>query len=109
MGLYRRGNVWWMSYVIDGRQHCESTGVSNKKRAKRILDSRRGEIADGRFNLLKSQSPKLDGWATKYLASVQHPNTRRRYESSKVNLISFFGEGVQLRHISSTRIEQFKR
>jgi len=109
MALYRRGRVWWMAYMVDGRQRCESTGVSNKKRAQQILDSRRGEIADGRFNLLKLQSPKLDGWATKYLVSVQHPNTRRRYESSKVNLVSFFGEGAQLRHISSARIEQFKR
>ena len=110
MGLYRRGKIWWMSYTLPGiGARCETTGVSNKKRAQQILDSRRGEIADGRFNLLKAQSPKLDVWATKYLASVQHPNTRRRYESSKVNLISFFGEGVQLRHISAARIEQFKR
>jgi integrase len=110
MGLYRRGgNTWWMSYTVDGRQHLESTGVSNKRRAQQILDSRRGEIADGRFSLLKTQCPKLNDWASKYLASVQHPNTRRRYASSKENLISFFGEGTQLRHVSASRIEQFKR
>jgi integrase len=110
MGLYRRGKVWSMSYMVPGvGQRCETTGTSNKRLAQKILDVRRAEIAEGRFaNLLKSNVPKLDDWAEKYLTSVQHPNTRRRYASSKENLISFFGEGTQLSHMSRARIEQFK-
>jgi integrase len=120
MGLYRRrwrdkdgtihqSKVWWADYVVPGLgQYCESTGTSNKRRAQQILDSRRGEAADGRFNLLKKQIVTLKDYSGKYLTSVQHPNTRRRYASSKENLISFFGEGAQLTHISSARIEQFK-
>jgi integrase len=110
MGLYKRGTLYWVSYMIPGLgQHCESTGTSNKRLAQKILDVRRAEIAEGRYaNLLKSNVPKLNDWAEKYLSSVQHPNTRRRYTSSKQNLISFFGEEAQLNHISRARIEQFK-
>jgi integrase len=120
MGLYRRkwkdkdgtiheSKVWWADYVVPGLgQYCESTGTTNRRRAQQILDSRRGEAADGRFNLLKKQIVTLKDYSEKYLTSVQHLNTRRRYASSKENLISFFGEGAQLTHISSARIEQFK-
>jgi integrase len=121
MGLYRRkwkdkngkvheSKAWWIDFVIAGEgQRCEATGTSNKRLAQKILDIRRSEIAEGRYaNLLKSNVPKLNNWAEKYLSSVQHPNTRRRYASSKVNLISFFGDEAQLSHISSARIEQFK-
>jgi integrase len=94
--------------MVDGRQHLESTGVTNRRVAQKILDVRRAEIAQGRFNLLKKQAPKLKDWADKYLKTVQHPSTRRRYSVSKENLIAFFGEDAQLDHISANRIELFK-
>jgi integrase len=119
MGLYRRhwrrrnGKVvtsppWWMSAVVDGHQVCKPTGVTNKRTAQQLYDACRAEIAQGQFNLLK-KAPKLKEWAEKYLKTVDHPNTRRRYESSKENLVSFFGESAQLDHLSTARIEQFKQ
>jgi integrase len=119
MGLYRRtwkdrngkiheSKVWWMNLMVDGKQHLESCKVTNRRVAQGILDVRRAEIAQGQFNLLK-KAPKLKEWAEKYLKSVEHPNTRRRYESSKENLIAFFGDDARLDHISATRIEQFKQ
>jgi hypothetical protein len=68
MGLYRRGKIWWMAYMLDGRQHCESTRTSNKRLAKKILDIRRAEIAEGRFPLLlKSKAPALKEYMSQYL------------------------------------------
>ena len=119
MGLYQRtwrnreGKLinsppWWMCAVVDGDQVCRPTGVTNKKAAQKIYDAWKAEIAQGRFDLLK-KAPKLMEWAEKYLKTVDHPNTRKRYESSKENLVSFFGEGAQLDHLSTARIEQFKQ
>lgn len=119
MGLFRRtwtdrkGKVhltkaWWLSLVIDGKQHFESTGATNKRRAQEILDVRRAQVAQGRFDLLKKHGPRLKDWAEKYLATVQHPNTRRRYSVSKENLVAFFGEQTKLDHISANRVEEFK-
>jgi hypothetical protein len=41
--------------------------------------------------------------------TVDHPNTRRRYKSSKENMAGFFGEESRLDHISTASIEQFKQ
>jgi integrase len=111
MGLYKRGGTWWMSYIIPGAgQHCETTGTNNKRLARKILDMRRAEIVEGRYaNLLKANVPKLNDWAEKYLESIQHLNTRRRYAVSKKNLVSFFGKEAQLDHITKDWIEQFKQ
>jgi integrase len=119
MGLYRRkwrnrdgksitSPSWWMNAMVDGRQVCKPTGVTNKRIAQQIYDVWRAEVAQGRFNLLR-KAPRLKDWAEKYLKTVDHPNTRKRYESSKENLVSFFGDGVQLDHVSTARIEQFKQ
>ena len=98
-----------MAYVVDGRQRCEGTRETSRRLAQEKLSIRLAEIAQGQFNLLKKHGPRLGEWSEKYLGSVQHENTRRRYASSKANLVSFFGEDSQLLHISAASIEEFKR
>src|SRR6266481_1492602 len=118
MGLYLRSwrrkdgkrvqsKVWWMTAMVDGRQVCKTTSTTNKRLAQKRQDAWRTEIAQGQYSLLK-KAPYLKEWAEKYLESVDYPNTRRRYKSSKANLETFFG-GSRLDHISTTRIEEFKR
>jgi integrase len=119
MGLYRRkwkdkngtvhsSKTWWMDYVVPGEgQKCESTGTSNKRLARKILDKRKGEIAEGRFNLPKSNPPTLKQWAEQFLETIAHPNTKRVYASCIRVLSSFFGD-ARLSQISPGRIEEFK-
>jgi hypothetical protein len=68
--LYKRGRIWWMAYMIDGKQRPESTGTRNKRLAQKILDKREGEIVEGRFRLPKSNPPTLDKWAAQFLESI---------------------------------------
>ena len=97
-----------MSYTVDGKQHFEGTGEKNRKRAQQKLDIRHAEIAQGRFDVLKP-SPNLGEWSEKYLDSIQHANTRRRYACSRVALISFFGEKTLISHVSAVRMNEFVR
>jgi len=107
MGLYKRRKNWTMTAMVDGRQQCKSTGTSNKRLAQKLEEAWRAEITKGTFNLLK-KAPPLKEWAEKYLKSVYHENTRRRYECSKVALVSFFGGDLRLDHISPAGVERFK-
>ena len=93
--------------MIDGRQVCKSTGTTNKRVAQKHQDAWRTEIAQGQYSLLR-KAPQLKDWAEKYLESVEHPNTPKRYKSSGANLAAFFGDS-RLDHVSATRIEEFKR
>ncbi len=111
MGLYRRGKIWWMSYMKDGHQRCETTGTSNKRLARKILDMRRAEIVEGRHvNLVKSHAPSLKDFCSQYIESRTdlQPNTRKRYKCSAKNLETFF-ESAPLSTTTEARIEDFKR
>src|SRR5215472_13627046 len=48
--LYRRGEVWWASYVIRGQRIRTTTGKSNKREAKDWLDSQREAAKQGISN-----------------------------------------------------------
>ncbi len=48
-GLYRRGEVWWMSWVTpDGKRHWASTGEHYHEAAKGVRDRLVGDLASGR-------------------------------------------------------------
>ena len=92
-------------------QRCESTGTTNKRLARKILEMRRAEIVEGRYvNLVKSQAPNLRDFCRQYLKSRTDlsPNTRKRYECSERNLLKFF-ETSLLSDITETRIEVYKQ
>jgi hypothetical protein len=80
--LYRRGKIWWMAYMVDGRQRCESSGTTNKRVAQKILNMRLAEIIEGRFRLPKTNPPKLEQFSEEFLGSVRHQNTKKRYASN---------------------------
>jgi integrase len=107
MGLYKRGKNWSMTAMVDGRQRCKSTGTSNKRLARKMQDEWRTEIRQGKSSLLR-KAPILKDWAEEYLKTVDHDNTRRRYECSKVALVSFFGSNLRLDDISASSINRFK-
>ena len=46
-GLYRRGNIFWLKYYVNGRPIRESTRTDKLSEAKRMLDERKGQAAIG--------------------------------------------------------------
>ncbi len=107
MGLYKRGGVWWMTAMVDGRQICKSTGTSNKRLAQKILDLRKAEIIEGRFCLRASNAPRLEAFARDFADSIPHPSTKKRYKSSIASLVAHFGD-VPVSRITIEGIEGFK-
>ena len=105
--LYLRGRIWWMAYVVDGRQRCESTGTTNKRLAQKIVSMRVIEIIAGRFRLPKSKPPRFETFTQDFLDTVRHQNTRKRYASSVANLCAHFGD-AKLTEINAERIDEFK-
>lgn len=47
--VYQRGKTWWMTYYVNGKQVWESAKTKDKAEARRILQSRIGQLADGRY------------------------------------------------------------
>src|ERR1700730_1888687 len=101
-----------MCFMVPGvGQCCKSTGTTNKRLARKILDMRRAEIVEGRHvNLVKSHAPGLNNFCSQYIESRAdlQPNTRKRYICSAKNLEKVF-ESAPLLTITEARVEDFKR
>ena len=49
MSLYKRGQVWHMSFVYRGRRYRKSTETEDRKLAQKIYSKIKGEIAEGKW------------------------------------------------------------
>jgi hypothetical protein len=68
MGIYRRGQVWWIDFTYRGKRYRKSTETEDKKLAQRIYDKIKGEIAEGRwFEKLPGEEKTLREMMEKYL------------------------------------------
>lgn len=47
--VYKRGQTWWIAYYANSEQVCESAKTKDKARARQLLHTRMGQLAEGRY------------------------------------------------------------
>ncbi len=93
MGLVKRCNTWWMSFMYQGQQVRRSTGTSDKRVADAILGKIKVQIIEGRFfekpeTQYRTLTELMDRYVNEHAA--RRANHRRELTSVK-NLKAFFG------------------
>jgi site-specific recombinase XerD len=110
--MFKRGSVWWMSYICNGVRCRRSTGTANKKLALKIQDKVRGEIAEGRwFEKLPGEENTFQQLMEKYLSEHsllnKAPRSHERDKSLADHLIKYFGS-MKLAEITPSSISAYK-
>lgn len=108
MGLYKRGQVWWMSFTYQGKQIFRSTETERKKQAQRIFDKIKFEIAEGKW-FEKKPEHSFKEMMDRYLEEhVSQKKSVRAYKGYVDNLLAFFGENIFISDITPCLVNQFK-
>ncbi len=111
MGLFKRGNFWWIQLRFNGSLVRESTHTSNKKLADQRQSQLKLEMALGRFGLGNQGIRKtFQELATKYMheeAGKKTVSSQRRDKTSLKVLLPFFGERI-LTQITPNMINDYK-
>ncbi|MGO9378012.1 MAG: tyrosine-type recombinase/integrase [Dissulfurispiraceae bacterium] len=110
MGLYRRKKkdgsiclVWWMSFVVNGKQVQRSTGTPDQRSAERIYAKVTTEVNEGKW-LDKEQgsSKKLRELIAAYTEDYtenKDKNSKSRDKSIFKHLMCYFGEDATLQTV----------
>jgi integrase len=69
--LYKRGKVWWIKYYRNGKSYRESSGTTKKMVAKKLLDRREGEIAQGKVPGVLFEKVTFDELAEEFLVDYR--------------------------------------
>lgn len=111
MSLFKRGNIWWYTFTIEGVEYRATTKATNKQVAKEAEATRREEVVQG-FNKIK-QRPKAKKFvdaATEFIEQKTTdvaPKTIESYEDSMLHLRPSFREMV-LHEISADKIKKYR-
>ncbi|MBI3411848.1 MAG: site-specific integrase [Planctomycetes bacterium] len=95
MSLFKRGNVWWAYFYIDGVRHQESTGTSNKHLAENIEHKLRTEASARRHQLVEYDLDlTVAALAARFLADGE---VRPHHIWHLKALLPFFGDTLVVR------------
>lgn len=106
--IYKRGNTWWIKYYKNGKHFRESSGSDKKMVAKKLLEQREGEIAQGKIPGIHFDRIRFEELADDLLTDYRI-NSRKslgRAEISVRHLMGFFG-AVRVSEITTTRIRKY--
>ena len=106
--IYKRGNVWWVKYYRNGKYFRESSKTTKKMVAKKLLERREGEIAQGKIPGIQFEKVTFDELAEEFLTDYMINNRKSldRAELSVRHLKNEF-EGTRIPDITTPRIQEY--
>jgi integrase len=110
MGLFRRGQTWWMRFTYKGKQIRKSTETDDKKLAVRIYQKVMGEVAEGKwFEKPIGADKTFQEMMERYMNEHSLPKkaSSERDRSSLTHLLPFFGSTL-VSEITPKLINQYK-
>jgi len=109
MGIYKRGRIWHMSFLFQGKHYRKSTETPDRKQAQRIYDKIKYEIAEGKwFDRLPGEEKTFKEMMKKFEDEhVSQKRSARVFKGYIKNLNSFFGDCI-VSEITPSKINEFK-
>lgn len=106
--IYKRGNVWWIKYYRNGKPYRESSGATKKMVAKKLMDRREGDIAQGKLPAVQFEKITYDQLAEDFLRDyrINQKKSLDRAERSAKHLVKYFG-GDKIPTITTPRINGY--
>lgn len=106
MSLYKRGNVYWAYFFIDGVRQQHSTGTSNRRQAEAIETKLKAEANARRHQLIEADSKmKFDELAARFVAGG---SARPHHLYHLKILLPYFGH-MQVMRLTKPMTEEFRK
>ena len=109
MGIYKRGNIYYVDYYFQGERIQKAVG-SDRKIAAAVLEKRKLEIVEGKhLDIKRVQKVKFSEFADEYLELHCKPHNKSWHKSDYFNLknLKEYFAGKCLHEITAKDIEQY--
>ncbi len=111
MGLYKRGQVWWMRFTYNGRQVRKPTETSDKRLAEKIYHKVMTQVAEGKWferqpDHNKTFSEMIEKYMTEY--SITKTSSGQVRDTVIAGHLKSFFDNRQLKEITPSLIVDYK-
>ena len=106
--LYKRGNVYWFDFQINGTRYRKSTGKTKRRDAEDIFHAEREKAKTGEFaGLQKVKAYKLVDLAEEYLKWAERQRSYKDKKRCIRQLVEVFGNR-DMKDLNTREIEQWQ-
>lgn len=102
----KESNVWWLDYSVNGRRIRESSGLTGKAAARKLLNSRMAAFAEGRLVATDEKKVTFEDLVSLVEADYKRRDHRSHLRTRIRHLSEFFGGDTAL-SITYARIGQY--
>lgn len=108
MGIFKRGQVWWMSFTHNGKQIRHSCETTSKKLAKEIFYKLKTQVTEGKFFDVQARDIMFDELCNDMIIDykVNHKKSLNRAQRS-INNLSLFFKGMKAIDITTDKIQSY--
>ena len=107
--IYKRGKTYWLHYYVDGNSVSESARTSDRAEARRILQAKIGQVAEGRYTGPAAERVTFEdlvqGLLNDYRANAKK-TLKWAERRIRLHLAPFFG-GRKAHEITSADVQAF--
>lgn len=115
MAVYKRGGVWWYSFMFRGQRVQESTKQGSKRTAEQLEAAKRTALAKGEVGIQpKKPVPTLKDFAPRFTRAIElqcaeKPRTVQFYRAKLARLLASELSSTRLDSIDEAAIEAYKQ
>lgn len=110
MAVFKRGQVWWMSFSFKGKQQRRSCETCDKRLAEKIYAKVLTQLTEGKwFDMDESRQRTYEQMMDRFMeehAPTVSVGTQRRYKSLLIHLTEFFS-GMTLDMIDADKVLRY--
>lgn len=106
--IYKRGDIYWIQFYVDGTPQRESTGSRKESDAKKLLKLREGQAVENRFPGFRAERTRFQELCDDFIADykVNQRKSIDRAELSVSHLKGFWGN-CRAMSITTDRIREY--
>jgi integrase len=105
VSLFKRGNVWWSYFFVDGFRHQQSTGTANRRQAAIIEQKFRADVNNRRHQIIQfDHTLTVAAVAARFLADGE---PKRHHIWHLKALLPFFGD-IEVIRLNRNMAREFR-
>jgi len=106
--IYKRGDVYWIKYYRSGKSYRESTKSDKKMVAKKMLDRREGEIAQGKVPGVQFDKVTFDELAEEFIRDYRVNEKKSLYRAEvSVRYLKNEFQNTRITELTTPRIQEY--
>ena len=108
--IYKRGNIYWCEFTIDGKRYRYSCQTADKRIAESVENSIRGEVVRDKYNLPLKHKPEIlfDDTFNNYIENqITAQSTITRSKNAAKHFLPFF-KNKPIQNITTDQIESYQ-